>query len=181
MKVLKFILFTILGIVIIVLIAALFVKNDYAVEREVAINKPRKEVFDYIKYLKNQDNYSKWNRMDPDMKKIYRGIDGTEGFIYAWESDDQGAGKGEQEIKKIVDGERIECEIRFKEPMESSAPVYMTTTSVTDRQTMVKWGFNGKMPYPMNVMLLFMDIEQIIGDDLQTGLDELKNILENKE
>ncbi|QNL48296.1 SRPBCC family protein [Olivibacter sp. SDN3] len=179
MKILKFILFTILGIVVVVLITALFVKKEYAVEREVVVNKPRQEVFDYIKYIKNQDNYSKWNQMDPDMKKTYQGTDGTEGFIYAWESDDQGAGKGEQEIKKIVEGERVDCEIRFKEPMESSAPVYMTTTSATNNQTLIKWGFNGKMPYPMNVMLLFMDMDEIIGDDLQTSLDKLKNVLEN--
>ena len=31
----------------------------------------------------------------------------------------------------------------------------------------------------MNLMMLFMDFEQIIGDDLQTGLDKLKEVLES--
>ncbi len=62
------------------LVAALFIKKDYAVEREITISKPKQEVFDYIKYLKNQDHYSVWNCLDPAIRKIYTGTDGTVGF-----------------------------------------------------------------------------------------------------
>ena len=68
------------------MIAAIFVKREYSVEREVVINKPKQEVFEYVKLLKNQDNYSKWAMMDPKMKKEYTGTDGTVGFISAWDS-----------------------------------------------------------------------------------------------
>jgi hypothetical protein len=56
----------------------------------------------------------------------------------------------------------------------------MTTESLSANQTLVKWGFTGKMNYPMNLMFLFMDFEKMIGDDLQTGLGNLKVILEKK-
>jgi len=177
MKILKSILLVMVALIAIALIAALFVKKDYSVEKEIVINRSKQEVFDYVKYIKNQDAYSKWNQMDPDMEKTYHGTDGTVGFIYAWDSD-QNAGKGEQEIKNIVDGERIDCELRFKEPMESTAPVYMSTESVGTNQTKVKWGFKGTMPYPMNLMILVMNMENIIGDDLQIGLNNLKRVLE---
>ncbi|SUJ28353.1 Uncharacterised protein [Sphingobacterium spiritivorum] len=73
MKILKKILLAILALVVILLIAALFLKKDYAVKREIVINKPREVVFEYIKYIKNQNYYSKWATMDPNMKKnIYR-------------------------------------------------------------------------------------------------------------
>lgn len=85
----------VLGIIIAIpLIAALFVKSDYAVAESVIIDKPKAEVFDYIKHLKNQDTYSKWGTMDPDMIKTYRGTDGTVGFVSAWESDDDSVGVG---------------------------------------------------------------------------------------
>ena len=54
----------------------------------------------------------------------------------------------------------------------------MITEAVSENQTKVKWGFIGRMPYPMNVMQLFMDLPGMIGNDLQTGLNNLKGILE---
>jgi uncharacterized protein YndB with AHSA1/START domain len=180
MKILKTILIAVGILIAITLIVSLFAKKDYEVEREITIDKPKEEVFDYVKFLKNQDNYSKWATMDPDMKKTYRGTDGTVGFVSAWDSDNKDVGKGEQEIKKITEGERIDFEIRFFEPFESSEPAYMTTESLSENQTKVKWGFNGHMDYPMNIMMLFMDFEKMIGDDLETGLKNLKSVLEAK-
>jgi uncharacterized protein YndB with AHSA1/START domain len=159
-------------------IIALFIKSDYAVERKVTINQPKEEVFNYVKQLKNQDNFSKWASMDPNMKKSYRGIDGTIGFVSAWDSENEEVGKGEQEIISISPNQRIDFELRFLSPFESTSPAYMTTTTLTADKTTISWGFTGNMDYPMNLMFLFMDFEQIIGDDLQTGLNNLKIILE---
>lgn len=178
MKILKKILIVIAIIIAIPLIIALFVEKDYAVEREITINKSKQEVFDYVKFLKNQDNFSKWATMDPNMKKTYRGTDGTVGFVSAWESDDENVGVGEQEIKKIIEGERIDFELRFIKPFEATEPAFMSTETVSENQTKVKWGFSGHMNYPMNIMMLFMDFEKMIGDDLQTGLSNLKTVLE---
>lgn len=178
MKILKRILI-VLGIIIALpFIIALFMAKDYAVERQIAISKPKQEVFDYIKYLKNQDNYSKWATMDPDMKKSYRGTDGEVGFVSAWESESDDVGKGEQEIMKI-DGDRIDYELRFFEPFEAQDKAYMIVEGVSESETVVKWGFDGHMDYPMNIMLLFMDFDKMLGDDLSTGLTGLKNVLEN--
>ncbi len=101
MKIVKKILIVVAILMAIPLIIALFVKKEYEVEREVTINKPKEEVFNYVKHLKNQDNYSKWVRMDPNMRKDFKGIDGTVGFVYAWDGN-KDAGKGEQEIKNIT-------------------------------------------------------------------------------
>ncbi|WP_161554490.1 DinB family protein [Sinomicrobium soli] len=180
MKILKAILIVLVVLIALPLIAAVFVKKDYAVEREVTVDKPVKEVFEYVKYLKNQDDYSKWASMDPDMETSYSGTDGTEGFVSAWSSTRDDVGSGEQEIVKITEGERIDYELRFFEPFESVSPAYMTTGAVSDGQTRVAWGIEGHMNYPMNLMLLFMDFDSIMGADLQTGLDRLEEILESR-
>jgi hypothetical protein len=178
MRILKIILIAIGVIIAIPLITAIFVKKEYAVEREVAINKSKTEVFDYIKVLKNQDNFSVWAQRDPKMKKEYRGTDATVGFVSAWDSDSAHVGKGEQEIKKIAEGERIDYELRFMKPFEATDNAYLSTEAASDSLTKVKWGFNGKMPYPMNLMLLCMDMDKMLGKDLETGLNNLKGILE---
>lgn len=180
MKFIKWILIIIAIVVIIPLLVALFVEKDYALERDIVINRPSQEVFDYIKYLKNQDVYSKWNQMDPDMKSTYTGTDGTVGFISAWEGD-KNVGKGEQEIIRIVEGERVDTQLRFIEPFESVSDAYMITESLGDDQTRVIWGFSGRMSYPMNLFLLVMDMEESIGADYDHGLQNLKDILETEQ
>jgi len=178
MKIIKTILFSILGIIVLALVAAFFMPKEYAVEREVIINQPRDSVFNYVKYLKNQDNFSVWAKTDPNMKKTFTGVDGTVGAVSAWESNDENVGVGEQEIKKIAEGKRIDFELRFKTPFEATEDAYMTTEAISATETKVKWGFNGGMDYPMNLMLPFLQMDKVIGKDLQTGLDNLKVILE---
>ena len=178
MKILKGILVFIVGFVALLLILALFLKKEYGVQREITINKPKLEVFDYLKTLKNQDNFSVWAMRDPKMKKEFRGTDGTIGFVSAWDSEVKDVGKGEQEIKKITEGERIDFEIRFFKPFETTDNAYMSTDSISENQTKVTWGFNGKMKYPMNLMLLAMNMDEMLDKDLQSGLNNLKANLE---
>jgi len=54
MKNLKRILVILAIIIAFPLIAALFVKREFTSERQININKPKQEVFDYIKHLNNQ-------------------------------------------------------------------------------------------------------------------------------
>lgn len=178
MKVLKIIGLVLVGIIALALITGLFVNGEYAVEREVSITKPKQEVFNYVKYLKNQDNFSVWAKIDPAMKKDFIGEDATVGFVAAWDSENPDAGKGEQKIIGIQDGERIDYELHFIEPFESTDYAYMTTDAVNDSVTAVKWGFKGKMKYPMNLMMLTMDMEKMLAPDLENGLASLKGILE---
>ena len=178
MKTLFVIVIVILSIIALLLIIGIFLKKEYIVTSEVIVNKPKTIVFEYIKLLKNQNEYSVWATMDPDMRKKFTGTDGTPGFISAWDSDNKNVGKGEQQILKIVDGERVDYEIRFIKPFESTSLASMSTFSVNDNQTKVQWKFTGKMKYPTNLMLLFMNMEKMIGNDLDKGLQNLKSILE---
>ena len=88
-------------------------------------------------------------------------------------------GVGEQEIIRIDNGNRIDYQLRFMEPFESTSTAYMVFDSIDSSRTKLKWGFDGEMAYPMNLMLLFVDMEGELGGDLQEGLDNLKGILEN--
>jgi hypothetical protein len=45
---------------------------------------------------------------------------------------------------------------------------------------MLNGDFDGKMNYPMNLMLVFMDMDKMLGDQLNQGLVNLKTILERQ-
>ena len=54
-------------------------------------------------------------------------------------------------------------------------------TTVTDNRpdkTKVNWGFAGKMNYPANIMLLFMNMDKLLGNDIEISPGNLKAILE---
>jgi hypothetical protein len=178
MKFLK-LLFSVLAVLIAaVLILAAVVPSKFEVARDVVINNPKTAVYDYVVLLKNQDQFSVWAQMDPHMQKEFKGTDGSVGFISSWKSDSAEVGSGEQEIMAIDPGKRIDYELRFKEPWESTSPAYITVNEIDSTATKVVWGFKGEMPYPMGLALLFMDMEEQLGGDLSTGLSNLKSILE---
>lgn len=172
-------------VLIVLLIATLAVlafmaPTAFKVERSITINKPKAEVFAYVKNLKNQNEWGPWYKKDPSMKIETRGTDGTPGFVTSWNSTSNEVGEGEQEIKKITEGERIDTEIRFKRPFETKSDAYMITEAAGENQTRVKWGFTGSMPRPMNIMLLMMDMDKEVGKDFDEGLSGLKTILEKQ-
>ncbi|RYU89428.1 polyketide cyclase [Mucilaginibacter terrigena] len=166
------------GIIVIVIVLALIAPKAYTIQRSIIINKPRQQVFDYIKYLRNQDHYSKWVMMDPNKRMTYTGTDGTEGYNAAWDSDIKQAGKGHQTLEKIVEGERVEIRVVFIKPFAGVADTYIATQTVTDDTTTVKWSFDSSMPFPMNAMLLFINMEKMLGNDMEESLNNLKRVLE---
>jgi len=169
------ILLVLAGLIALLLIIALFMKKEHYVNREIIINAPRQKVFDFLKLLKNQDKFNKWAAADKNRKEEFKGTDGTVGYIYAW-SGNKSAGQGEKEIKNLIEGERIETEIRFVKPMRISACVIMETASLSDDQTKVNLINRGTLKYPLNIMIPMA--EKNFAKDLDISLSTLKNILE---
>ena len=170
------ILLVVAGIIALLLIMALFMKKEHYVHREIIINAPRQKVFDFLKLLKNQDQFNKWATVDKkNRKEEFKGTDGTIGFIYSW-SGDKSAGEGEKEIKNIVEGKRIETEIRFIKPMRVSASVIFETESLSENQTKVSLINTGTLKYPLNIMIPMAETK--FPKDMDASLSTLKNILE---
>ena len=82
----------------------------------------------------------------------------------------------EQEIKKITDGESMQVEIRFKKPFEDTNQALTTVTAIGPGETKVVNLFYGSNKFPKNIMNLFMD--KLVGGDMQTNLQNMKNNLE---
>ena len=178
MKLLKRLFYWLVFLVLLALFVALFLPSDFQVERSAMINQPRDTVFNYVKYLKNQEIYGVWWKADPKMKKEYSGTDGQPGFIASWNSNKEDVGAGQQKIMALQEGKRIDLELQFFEPFESTNKSFITTQNIEANTTRVSWGISGQMPYPTNLMGLFIDMEAQLGSDLEKGLKNLKRILE---
>src|SRR3954466_11493665 len=96
----------IVSLICLLFIIALFMTKNHYVKREIIIASPRKKVFDYVKFLKNQDTFNKHAMTDVERHKEFSGTDGTVGYIYSW-SGDKSAGAGQKEIRNIISNRSV--------------------------------------------------------------------------
>src|SRR5437868_6610159 len=150
------ILLILAGIIVLLLIAALLIKKDHYVKREIIINAPLQKVFDFIRLLNNQEKFNKHAAVDGERENEYKGTDGTVGFLYSWRGNNK-AGEGEKEIMDIVDGKRVEFEIRFVKPMRTSARIVMETEALSPGQTKLSWSNAGTLKFPFNLFVPLLE------------------------
>ncbi len=170
-------LYIIVSILLLIILLAIVVTTAFEHKAEVVIDKPKAVVFDYLKSLKNQDNWNIYSKRDPNMKQEFIGTDGTVGFTETWEGNKK-AGKGSQEIKKVIEGERVDIEFRFEKPFKLTNDIYFTTTTVEGNKTKVVWCMSGKAPRPFNI--IFPLLKNSIVKDLHRALGNLKTLLEKE-
>lgn len=166
------------AIIAFLLIAAALQSNWFAISRDTIINRPVGEAFDYLRHVRNMEHYNKWVMTDHNQRVSLSGIDGQEGFIYAWDSDNKNAGKGEQEIKRIIPNQKIELEIRFEKPFKGVSEAILSTQPTGNGQTKVTYTFQGAKNFGMKIAHLLFGLEKVLGKDLDLTMKNLKGQLE---
>ncbi|MBW8361699.1 MAG: SRPBCC family protein [Kaistella sp.] len=178
MKILKTVLIVLAAIIAIWLIVAAFISGDCRYEKSISINAPAEKVWENVNSLKAMDQWSPWNEKDPNLKKTFTGIDGTVGAKQCWESTVEDLGNGCQTLSKIDhQNKRIDANLKFLTPYESEAKGYITVVPEA-AGSKVTWGFTSEIPYPFSIMKLFMNLEDAVGKDYNSGLQKLKKISE---
>jgi hypothetical protein len=167
----------ILGLIFLFLLAALFAGKEFTVQRQIVINASNREVFSYLSLLSNHRSFSKWTTKDPAKPAPSRGTDGTVGYVLGWDNYKDKAGIGELEIKGIQQNRRIDLEHHYQKPVKGFARASLITVP-EQGNTLVKWVYNGVSPYPLNLLTSIMDMDKLIGKDLDKGLVQLKKQLE---
>jgi hypothetical protein len=177
-----FVIYILIGIAAVFVLLAIFAPRDFRLARDIVIDKPKGEVFEHIKYLRNHDRWNAWTLKDPKLKKSFTGEDGRVGFTSHWESDHKEVGHGEQEIKKIAEGERLDTEIRFTKPFKGSFKAFIITESAGESKTRVEMGMEDRMPIPMNAISFIFNVcmkqQEKIKRETDKSLSNLKALLE---
>ena len=163
---------------LIIIVLGVYLKKEYQIVREIMIEKPKHEIFDYIKFLKNQNDYSYYNRKDPEALKSYTGTDGEVGFKYRWSSKIKSIGNGTQTISRIIEGEEICCDIQFTKPLPLKSVAVISIKEISPAQAQVTWKFSSLYKFPLNIIIFFADLEKLIGTDIASSLVTLKENLE---
>jgi uncharacterized protein YndB with AHSA1/START domain len=167
----------VLAIVIaVVLVLALTKPDTFRVERAATINAAAEKIFPLISDFGQWMNWSPWEGRDPAMKRTYSGAERGKGAVYAWDGN-KNVGSGRMEILEASSPSRIVIKLDFFKPFEGHNTAEFTMLP-QGNATNVTWVMHGPAPFMSKVMLVFMNMDRMIGKDFEAGLANLKTITE---
>jgi polyketide cyclase/dehydrase/lipid transport protein len=168
------------GVLLAIVLAAVLIigaiePTDIKVSRSILIKAPKEAVFEQMVIFKNWTHWSPWYKMDSTMKMTYTGTDGQPGSGYSWVgSSKTGAGSM---TNKGVTSTRMDFEVNFTEPRQGKAQGILSASD-TAGMTRATWTFVMHIPYPLNAMCVFMNMDKMLGGDFESGLNNMKNYVE---
>ena len=173
--------FAIIGAIAVVVIAGILIyaatKSDsFRVRRVVLINAPSDKVFPLINDMKAWTVWSPYEKKDPAMKRTHSGASSGKGAVYEWDGNRE-VGSGGMEITDIAPASKVTIKLDFKTPFEGHNVANFTLEPNGD-STAVKWTMDGPNSYMGKVMSVFINMDNMIGKDFETGLANLKAIAE---
>jgi hypothetical protein len=177
------ILIGVAGVLVVLAAVVATRRSSYHVERKLAVAAPAELVFGVLDDLHRFSGVlvlfgSPLEKLNPNMQKTFEGPAAGVGQSYAWSG--KGVGKGKLTIEESVPGVRVGMKLEFVEPMASTATCALTLAG-TPTGSLVTWSMDGKHNFMGKAFGLFMDMDKMLGTDIEKGLAELKTVAEGKQ
>ena len=157
---------------------ALTQPDVFHVEREMTMKATPAQIYPHISNLKAWEDWSPWEEKDPQMKKTYSGPESGVGARQEWKGNSD-VGSGSIEITDVEEPTRIKLNLHFIEPFEGDSKVTFNIVPEGD-DTKVTWKMDSQNDFVSKVMMVFMDMDEMCGNDFDRGLMRLKEIVETK-
>ncbi|NNC94479.1 MAG: hypothetical protein HKN92_02885 [Chitinophagales bacterium] len=176
MKVIKFILLTVVILIGAVLLITAIMPKEYKVQESIEISKPADEIYDYVSNLKNWESFSPWAERDNTLVNEYSGPESGVGSKMSWKGEVTGVGS--LTISEADPGKSITTDLVFVEPFEASSNGFWKFEE-NEGNTKVTWGNYGKNKWPMEVIFMKLFGFKEISKDFNNGLANLKEVMES--
>jgi hypothetical protein len=166
--------------VAIVLILALIKPDIFRVQRVATIKAPAETIFSLINDFHRWGSWSPWETRDPAMKRSFSGAESGKSAVYAWDGN-KNVGSGRMEILDTSVPSKITIKLDFFKPFEGHNTAEFTMLpqgDATSIGTTVTWTMHGPASLMSKVMQVFMNLDNMIGKDFETGLSNLKKLTE---
>ncbi len=176
MKFLKGIGIVIVILIVVYMVLGFFGPADYRVERSIKIEATADIVYIQTTKFTNWAAWSPWAAADPEAKYSIKNEEQTVGSEMGW--DGEVSGKGFMTITELVPNEKMVYKLSFLEPWEMSSVGGFNYT-LEDGTVNLVWYDEGNIPFTQRPMMLFMDLEEMMGPMFEDGLKNIKVICEN--
>lgn len=177
MKVLKFLVFGLIGLVALVLIASMMMSNEMYVEREAVIDAPVEVVYAHLATPKLRSQWDPWLAEDPNVEITFEGPESGVGAINRWNSQEAGVGVGSQEIVEARENEYIQTRVTM-DMMEDEIKSEFNLEPTEDGKTKIKWTMNSESTGwgPFNGIMSSMG-QVMVGASFDQGLMNIASLM----
>lgn len=150
--------------------------STFRVQRATTIRAAPEKIFALIDDLHAWAAWSPWEKLDPDMRRIFNGAGRGVGSHYAWEGNKK-VGAGSMEITGAEAPARITIKLDFLRPFEGHNIAEFSLTGGSEG-TAVIWSMQGPNPFMFRLVGIFLNLDRLIGKDFEAGLANLKALAE---
>lgn len=156
--------------------------NVLEVTREATIERPRATVFAMINDLEIVQKWSPVTLRDPNVDYAVEGQTPGEGQSMSWSANDSRLGVGEMSILRSIANQRVDALLRLRRASFNSTMELRAEELPQGGRTQIRWRIgsvcrDGWINVPCRYMNLLL--ERSIGRDLESGLQELKEMAED--
>jgi hypothetical protein len=147
------------------------------VERSTSIQAPPEAIHPLVNDFHSWPSWSPYENRDPALARIYSGAAAGTGAVYEWNGNNE-VGQGRMEITESVPS-RITIKLDFIKPFEGHN-IAEFKFEPKGESTSVTWAMHGPSNYIGKLLSVFIDMDDMIGKDFETGLANLKSTAESK-
>jgi hypothetical protein len=156
-------------------------RSGYHVERELEVAAPAELVFGVLDDLQQFAGVLALFGSpldDPGMQKTFEGPAAGVGQSFAWKG--KNVGKATMTIEESLPGQKVGMKLEFVAPMKSTA-TYALGLAATSTGSLVTWSIHGNHNFIGKAFGMFMNMDNMLGADLEKGLARLKTLAETKQ
>ena len=175
MKLLKFILLTLMLLLVIGALYLGSLDGKYDVKRSMVVQAPPEVVFSELNDYRNWEEWGPWYEEDSTIAVTYGEKTSGVGASYTWTGAD---GNGRMRTLKLEEPTNIDQEIYFETPFGEMRSDILWNVESVDQGTRLTWEISGEMPFFMRYMASGM--EEQMGPMEERGLELFAENLEYK-
>ncbi len=176
MKFLKYLIITLLVLLVGWCIWAATLSGKMHIERSILINADSKIAFEPVNDLSQWGKWSYWDNIDPNMKNTYEGPASGVGAKKLWESTNDSVGKGSITVTASEPGKLMAYTLSFEGMGESQgAWKFKDTTG----GTWVTCQMDMETPFFFRPLMAMVDMDAMLGNDFMKSLTGLKTLVES--
>ncbi len=162
---------TLLILLILLIVIGVLLPSATQVERSILIDAASERVFPHLNSMRSFHAWSPWSEVDPDTRYEFNGPDQGVGSKMVWQSGNNQAGRGSQQITESIPNERVDMQLEFGDQGDGTATFLLEPEGDSTR---VRWQFRTQFGWDLFSRYVGLMLDSMIGAAYDKGLRQLK-------
>jgi Polyketide cyclase / dehydrase and lipid transport len=145
--------------------------SAFRIARSLTIDAPASTLFALINDFHAWTAWSPWDKVDPNLERIYEGADAGVGAVYKWRGPK--TGEGSMTLVESVENAKVEIDLRFIKPFPANNHTVFTLEA-EGSATKVTWAMTGNNSFVSKAFNVIMNVDKMVGGDFEKGLAAMR-------